>query len=110
MPKIWNLKHYINCCTNKLTSFTYRHNNVGKTIAQAINNHNPQDILKSENGNLLNWNQELKLPKDIRITEKDINVEAVPEEEEGKRRPDIWFYRIKKDKVNRVIEKNWSVI
>jgi hypothetical protein len=102
--RIGNLKHYINCCTNKLISYTYRHNNVGKIIAQAINNHNPQDIVKSENGNLLNWNQELKLPKNIRTTEKDINVEAVPEEE-GKRRPDIWFYRIEKDKVNGIIKK-----
>jgi hypothetical protein len=47
--RIGNLKHYINCCTSKLTSYTYRHNNVGKIIAQAINNHNPQDIIKSEN-------------------------------------------------------------
>jgi hypothetical protein len=52
--KIGNLKHYMICCTNKLTSFTYIHNNVGKIIAQAINNINPQDIIKSENGNLLN--------------------------------------------------------
>jgi hypothetical protein len=103
--RIGNLKHYINCCTNKLTSCTYRHNNIGKIIAQAINNHNPQDIIKSENDNLLNWNQELKLRKDIRTTEKDINVEAVPEEEESKRRLDIWFYRIEEDKVNGIIEK-----
>jgi hypothetical protein len=46
----------------------------------------------------------LKLPKDIRTTEKAINVEAVPEEE-GERRPDIWLYRIEEDKVNGVIEK-----
>jgi hypothetical protein len=100
-----NLKQSINYCINKLTSFIYRHNNVGKIIAQAINNHNPQDIIKSKNGNLLNWNQELKLPKDIRTTEKDINIEAVPGKEEVKRRPDIWFYRIEEDKVNGIIEK-----
>jgi hypothetical protein len=76
--RIRNLKHYINCFTNKLTGNTYRHNNVGKIIAQAINNHNPQDIIKSENGNLLNWNQELRLPNEIRSSGKDINVEAVP--------------------------------
>jgi hypothetical protein len=39
--RIGNLKHYINCCTNKLTSYTYRHNNEEKIIAQAINNRNP---------------------------------------------------------------------
>jgi hypothetical protein len=104
-PRIGNLKHYINCCTNKLTSYTYRHNNVGEIIAQAINNHNSQDIIKSENGNLLNWNQELKLPKDVRTVEKNIDVAAIPPEEEGKRRPDIWFYRIEEDKVNDIIEK-----
>jgi hypothetical protein len=87
--RIGNLKHYINCCTYKLTSYTYRHNNVGKIIAQANNNHNSQDIIKSKNGNLLNWNQELKLPKDIRTVDKNIEVEARPREEEGKRRPDI---------------------
>jgi hypothetical protein len=31
--RIDNLKHYINCCTSKLTCYTYRHNNVGKIIA-----------------------------------------------------------------------------
>jgi hypothetical protein len=30
--RIGNLKYYINCCTNKLISYTYRHNNVGKII------------------------------------------------------------------------------
>jgi hypothetical protein len=103
--RIGNLKHYFNCWTSKLTSYTYRHNNVGKIIAQAINNHNPQDIIKSENDNLLNWNQELKFPKDIRTVEKNIVVEAVPQEEEGKRRLDIWFYRIEEDKINGIIEK-----
>jgi hypothetical protein len=53
---------------------------------------------------LLNWNQELKLPKDIRTTEKDINIEAVSEEE-GKKRPDIWFYRIEEDKMTGIIAK-----
>jgi hypothetical protein len=47
----------------------------------------------------------LKLPKDIRTVEKNIDVAAVPPEEEGKRRPDIWFYRIEEDKVNGIIEK-----
>jgi hypothetical protein len=28
-----NLKHFINCCTNKLTSYTYRYNNVERIIA-----------------------------------------------------------------------------
>jgi hypothetical protein len=83
--RIGKLKHYINCCTNKLTSNTYRHNNVGKIIAQAINNHNPQDIIKSDNGNLLNWNQELRLPKDVKTIEKNIEVMAIPEEDQGKR-------------------------
>jgi hypothetical protein len=101
---ISNLKHYINCYTNKLTRYTYRHNNVGKNIAQAINNNNPQDIIKTENDNLLNWKQELKLPNEVRSVKKDINVEAVPKEEE-KRRPDIWFYRIEEDNMNGLIEK-----
>jgi hypothetical protein len=72
------LKHYINCCTSKLTSYTYRHNNVRKIIAQAINNHHPQVIIKSDNDNLLNWNQELKLPKDVKTVEKNIEVAAIP--------------------------------
>jgi hypothetical protein len=88
-----------------LTSYTSRQNNVGKIIAQAINNHNPQDIIKSDNGNLLNWNQELRLPKDVKTVEKNIEVAAIPEEDEGKRRPDIWFYRIEEDKCNGMIEK-----
>jgi hypothetical protein len=89
----------------QLTSYTYKHNNVGKIIAQAINNHNPQDIIKSDNGNLLNWNQELRLPKDVKTIEKNIEVMAIPEEDEGKRRPDIWFYRIEEDKCNGMVEK-----
>jgi hypothetical protein len=103
--RVGNLKHFINWCTNKLTSYTYRHNNVGKIIAQAINNHNPQDIIKSDNNNLLNWNQELRLPKDVKTVEKNIEVAAISQEEEGKRRPDIWFYRIEEDKINGIIEK-----
>jgi hypothetical protein len=55
--RLGNLKHYINCFTNKLTSYRYRHDIGGKIIAQAINNHNPQNIVKTENDNLLNWNQ-----------------------------------------------------
>jgi hypothetical protein len=46
----------------------------------------------------LNWNQELKLPKDIRTTEKDINVEAVPEEEEAKEDPIYGSTELKKIK------------
>jgi hypothetical protein len=76
-----NLKHYINCCTNKLTSYTYRHDTVGKVIAQTINNHNPQDIIKTENVNLLNWKQELRLLTEIRSVEKNTNVEVVPTED-----------------------------
>jgi RecJ-like exonuclease len=70
--RIGTIKHYINCCMNKLTGYIYRHNIVGKIIAQSINNYNPQDIIRSENDNLLNWNQELKLPKDIRTVDKNI--------------------------------------
>jgi hypothetical protein len=64
-----------------MTSYTYKHDNVGIIIAQAINNHNPQNIIKAENGNLLNWNQELRLPAEIRSHKENIDVMAVPIEE-----------------------------
>jgi hypothetical protein len=79
--RVGKLKHYINFCKNKLTSYTYRHNYVGEIIAQVINSHNPQDIIKTENSNQLNWNQELRLPVEIRSLEKNISVEAVPKED-----------------------------
>jgi hypothetical protein len=51
--------------SNNLNDIDNNHLTQNVTSYEAINNHNPQDIIKSENGNLLNWNQELKLPKDI---------------------------------------------
>jgi hypothetical protein len=103
-----NLKHFINCCTNKLTSFTYRHDNVGRVIAQAINSYNLQNIVKTENGMMVSWNQELKLQIKIKSVEKNIDIMPVPEDEQGKRRPDIWFCRMeeKKDKDGETIEKS----
>jgi hypothetical protein len=91
-PKIGNLKHYINCCTNKLTSYTYRHDNAEKIVAQTIDYHNPQDIIKSETGNLLNRFQEIKLPEEIRSAEKNIEIELVPKEEEGKKKDPIYGF------------------
>jgi hypothetical protein len=88
-----------------LTGYTNSQDNVGKIIALAINNHNPPDIIRTLNGNLLNWNQELRLPAEIRSPEKNIDVLAVPEDENGNRRYDIWFYRIEEDKTKRLIEK-----
>jgi hypothetical protein len=44
--KVENLKHFINCCTNKLSNYTNRHNNIGKIVAEAMNIDNPQISLK----------------------------------------------------------------
>jgi hypothetical protein len=94
-----NLKHFINCCTNKLIIYTYRHNNVGRIIAQAINSYNLQNIVKAENRMMISWNQESKLPDKIISVKKNIDINPVPEDEQGKRRPDIWFYRIEEIKM-----------
>jgi hypothetical protein len=66
------MKHYMNCCTNKLTSYIYRQHNVGKLIARAINIHQLQNIIKTENGSIINWNQELRLPVEIRYRKKTL--------------------------------------
>jgi hypothetical protein len=54
---------------------------------------------------MISWNQELKQPNKIKSVEKNINVKAVPEDEQDKRRSDISFYRIeeKKDRTGKII-------
>jgi hypothetical protein len=64
-------------------------------------------MIKSENVNLLNWNQELRLSAEIRSAEKNIDILTVSDKEKGKRRPDIWFYNIKEDKTKELIEKKF---
>jgi hypothetical protein len=56
----------------------------------------------------VSWNQELKVPDKIKSIEKNIDMMPVPEDEQGKRRPDIWFIELKKkrDKTGEIIEKS----
>jgi hypothetical protein len=71
-----------------------RHNNVAKIIAQAIEANNRKNIIKSTTGQYLHWNQEIRLPDDI------LDPRHAPEalkDEVMRRKPDIWFYTIKRE-------------
>jgi hypothetical protein len=50
----------------------------------------------------------MKLPDKIKSAAKNIDMMPVPENEQGKRRPDLWFYRVeeKRDKTGEIIERN----
>jgi hypothetical protein len=88
--QIGTLKHYINCCINKFTRFTERHEAVGKVICQAINLHCIQDEIRAATGNYIHWSKELKLPEGI-IETKQLEG-LVADEEVSRGRSDIWFY------------------
>jgi hypothetical protein len=68
---------------------TKRHNNVDKILLQAIEANNRKKLVKSINGQFIHWNQELKLPDEVRNPKK---YPSVFDREESKRRPDIWYY------------------
>jgi hypothetical protein len=73
---------------------TKRHNNVAKIIVQAIEANNRKNIVKSTSGQFIHWNQEIRLPDNI------LDPRHAPDtlkDEVMMRKPDIWFYTIKKD-------------
>jgi hypothetical protein len=66
-----------------------RHNNVGRIIAQVIEANNRKKLIKSISGQIIHWNQELRLPDEIN---NPIKFPNVFDREESRRRPDIWYY------------------
>jgi hypothetical protein len=44
---------------------TKRHNNVARIIVQAIEPTNRKELVTSNTGHYINWNQELRLPVEI---------------------------------------------
>jgi hypothetical protein len=73
---------------------TKRHNNVAKIIVQAIEANNRENIVKSTSGQFIHWNQEIRLPDNI------LDPRHAPDalkDEVMRRKPDIWFYTIKKE-------------
>jgi hypothetical protein len=92
--KTGTLKHMISCCSLRAPLMTKRHNNVAKIIAQAIEANNRKNIIKSTTGQFIHWNQEIRLPDNI------LDPRHAPEalkDEVMRRKPDIWFYTIKRE-------------
>jgi hypothetical protein len=84
---------------------TKRHNNVTRIIVQGIESTDKKELVKSNTGQYIHWNQELKLPDEINNQRRDPNFfdrEAI------KRRLDIWHYtRVKNVKT---YELNFNII
>jgi hypothetical protein len=73
---------------------TKRHNNVAKIVAQAIEANNRKNIIKSTTGQFIHWNQEIRLSDNI------LDPRHAPDalkDEVMRRKPDLWFYTIKKE-------------
>jgi hypothetical protein len=49
-----------------------KHNDVARIIAQAIEANNWRNIIKSEIGQYIHWNQELKLPDKINNPKRNL--------------------------------------
>jgi hypothetical protein len=64
--KIGSIKHILSCCSHRASLMTKRHNNVGRILAQAIEANNRNRLIKSNSGSYIHWNEELKLPDDVR--------------------------------------------
>jgi hypothetical protein len=87
--KFGTLKYMISCCMHRASLMTKRHNNVAKVVVQAIEASRRKELMKSATGQYIHWNQEIRLPDDLR--DPRIKSEAL-EEETARRRPDIWYY------------------
>jgi hypothetical protein len=92
--KSGTLKHILSCCPFRAPLMTKRQNNVAKIVVQAIEANNRKNIVKSTTGQFIHWNQEIRLPDGI------ADPRHPPEslkEEVMRRKPDVWFYTIKKN-------------
>jgi hypothetical protein len=85
--KIGSMKHILSCCPHRASLMTKRHNNVGRILAQAIEANNRNRLIKSNSGSYMHWNEELKLPDDVRNPRR-----FQSPFDQHRRRPDIWFY------------------
>jgi hypothetical protein len=92
--KLGPKKHMISCCMHRASLMTKRHNNVAKIVVQAIEASRRKELTKSVMGQYIHWNQEIRLPDDIR--DPRIKSEAL-EEETARRRPNIWYYTKEKE-------------
>jgi hypothetical protein len=73
---------------------TKRHNNLARIIVQAIEVNNRKNIIKSTTEQYIHWNQEIRLPdniKDPRLAPDTLKDELM------QRKPDLWFYTIKRN-------------
>jgi hypothetical protein len=92
--KIGSMKHLISCCPYRASLMTKRHNNVARIIAQAIESNNQRNLIKSETGQYIHWNQELRLPDIINNPKRN---SEFSDRESSKRKLDIWYYtKVKK--------------
>jgi hypothetical protein len=92
--KVGTLKHMISCCPLRAALMTKRHNNVARIIAQAIEANNRKNIIKSTTGQFIHWNQEIRLPDNIK--DPRVMPDAL-KEEVMRRKPDLWYYTIRRN-------------
>jgi hypothetical protein len=88
------LKHILSCCPLRAALMTKRHNNVAKIIVQAIEANNRKNLIKSTSGQFIHWNQEIRLPDGIADPR---HAPEMLKDEVMRRKPDVWFYTIKRD-------------
>jgi hypothetical protein len=86
-------EYLISSCPYRASLMTKRHNNVARIIVQAIEANNRRHLIKSETGQYIHCNQELRLPDMFNSP---------------KRKPDICYY-IKVKKVS-TIELNLNIV
>jgi hypothetical protein len=103
--KFGTMKHILICCMYRAALMTKRHDNVAKILVQAIEACRRKELTKSMTGQYIHWNQEIRLPDDIR--DPRIKSEAL-EEKTVKRRPDIWYYT--REKKGNISELNLNLI
>jgi hypothetical protein len=88
------MKYLINCCPYWESLMIKRHSIVARIFTQTIEANNQRNLIKSETGQYIHWNQELRLP------DMPNNLKSNPEffnRENSKRKSDIWHYtKVKK--------------
>jgi hypothetical protein len=95
--KVVTMKHIISCCPHRAALKTKRHNNVARILVQAIEVCNRKELIKSTTEQYIHWNQEIKLPDEIRDPRRNPDIF---DERVAIRRPDIWYYtKVKKGNV-----------
>jgi hypothetical protein len=87
--KFGTMKHMLSCCMHRASLMAKRHNNVAKIVVQVIEACRWKELTKSITGQYIHWNQEIRLPDDIR--DPRIKSEAL-EERTARSRRDIWYY------------------